>query len=134
MIVRTALDQLSPHHHRNYPLDLLNENITRLQSTIEGNRFFGTIADDNDEFYQYTLEKISHQITKLSIEGNDLVAEVKILETPEGKILSNLVEIGTKFRLGLVGYGIVNENDQLEEYTLDRIDLIGDLWNGSSTI
>jgi len=50
-----------------------------------------------------SLKNVSHKITKLKIEDNKLKANIKVLDTPQGKILNGLID-SFVFRPRLIGY------------------------------
>lgn len=78
-----------------YSSDLLQKEVGRYQEDmISNNRAVGVIYDDSvDPDSVVDFQKVSHMITELKCEGNDkFVAEVKILNTPCGKILKELIE------------------------------------------
>lgn len=127
MIITTPINQLSPYNNRQYTADILVENIQRLTSAINERRLMGTFYCEDYYGNEFDLQRVSHLITNMAVIENDLVAKIKILETPFGKVLQYSINRGIKFRLGPVGYGILKEdNITFEEYTLERIDLITD--------
>jgi len=54
---------------------------------------------------QTRLQRVSHVITDLRIEGNEIIGEAEILPTPTGKILTGLIEAGIDPGISSRGYG-----------------------------
>jgi len=71
------------------------------------------------------LQRVSHRVESLFIEGGNLCATIKVLEnTPMGNILKQLLEaIPGKLYLKLCGTGKVNEDSIVEDFSIIRIDV-----------
>lgn len=74
-----------------YPRELLEKAVEEAQEAVSSGWLCGMVDPSAD---RPELRKISHKITKLKMEGDDVVAEVAILDTPEGVKLRRLVEMG----------------------------------------
>lgn len=114
---------------RSYPKNVLEENVKRLKETMEAGGLIGELDHPTDSILHF--DKASHKITKLWWEGNSLMGEGIILNTPAGKILRAL--INDDVRIGVssrgVGNGKVNENGILvigESYKLITFDVVAD--------
>ena len=51
------------------------------------------------------LDKVSHLITDLRLEGNDVIGKAQILDTPMGKIVKGLLEGGVQLGVSTRGMG-----------------------------
>lgn len=114
---------------RLYPYSVLSENIKGLQSVIESRGLVGELDHPTDSIIHF--ENASHVITKLWWEGNVLMGEGEILNTPCGKILKSLINDGVRVGISSrgVGNGKVNENGILvigESYKLITFDAVAD--------
>jgi len=114
---------------RMYPYDVLNENIGRLQEAIDDRRLVGELDHPADSIIHFG--NTSHVVTKLWWEGNVLMGEGEILNTPSGMILKNLIDGGVKVGISSrgVGNGKVNEDGILvigESYKLITFDAVAD--------
>jgi hypothetical protein len=114
---------------RSYPFHVLDENVKKLQETIKYRGLIGELDHPTDSIVHF--EKASHVITKLWWEGNVLMGEGEILDTPHGKILKSL--INNNVRVGIssrgVGNGSLDENGILvigESYKLITFDVVAD--------
>ena len=57
------------------------------------------------------LERVSHKITELRYEGNDVYGKAKILDTPYGKIVKDLMNDGVRLGVSTRGMGSLEERD-----------------------
>lgn len=114
---------------RIYPWDVLNENVERLQEAVKDRRLVGELDHPTDSIIHYT--NASHIVTKLWWDGNTLMGEGEILNTPSGEILKCLIDSGVKVGISSrgVGNGKVNEDGILvigESYKLITFDAVAD--------
>lgn len=114
---------------RMYPFDVLDENIERLQEALSDRRLIGELDHPTDSIIHFA--NASHIVTKLWWEGNILMGEGEILNTPHGQILKALIEDGVKVGISSrgVGNGKVNEDGILvigESYKLITFDAVAD--------
>ena len=89
---------------RRYPFGVLDENVKKLLPIIEARGLVGELDHPTDSIVHF--EKCSHVITKLWWEGNSLMGEGEILNTPHGKILKALLSDG--IRVGISSRGVGN--------------------------
>ena len=114
---------------RLYPRDVLDENIGRLKESITERRLVGELDHPTDSIIHFA--NASHVVTKLWWEGNALMGEGEILNTPHGKVLKALLEDNVKVGISSrgVGSGRVNEDGILvigESYKLITFDCVAD--------
>lgn len=76
------------------------------------------------------LDKVSHLITSLQFENNDVVGKATILNTPMGNIVEGLLEGGVKLGVSTRGMGsLVRESDKMvvsDDFMLATIDIVQD--------
>jgi hypothetical protein len=76
------------------------------------------------------LDKVSHRITELQWNGNDVVGKALILDTPMGKIVKGLLEGGCQLGVSSRGMGTVaTKNGQTvvnDDFVLSTIDIVQD--------
>lgn len=114
---------------RMYPLTILEQNVRNLNECIKARGLVGELDHPEDSIIHF--EKASHVITKLWWEGNVLMGEGEILNTPHGKILKALINDGVRVGISSrgVGNGKVNENGILvigESFKLITFDAVAD--------
>ena len=76
------------------------------------------------------LDKVSHKITELKFEGNDVYGKASILNTPMGKIVEGLLEGGVKLGVSSRGMGtLVNKQGVShvgKDFMLSTVDIVKD--------
>ena len=76
------------------------------------------------------LDKVSHKITDLHWQGNDVVGKASILKTPMGKIVEGLLEGGVKLGVSSRGMGsLVSKNGVQyvgDDFMLSTVDIVQD--------
>jgi hypothetical protein len=76
------------------------------------------------------LDKVSHKITNLEFQGNNVIGKASILKTPMGQIVEGLLEGGVKLGVSSRGMGTL-ENRQggmyvRNDFLLASIDIVQD--------
>ena len=89
---------------RIYPMPVLQKEVARYNKEyIQKNRAFGELGHPDGP--TVNLERVSHMITKLTPDGKNFIGEAKILDTPYGKIVKNLINEGAKLGVSSRGMG-----------------------------
>jgi hypothetical protein len=110
---------------RRYTKDLLEREIKRFnEEKISKNRALGEL--DHPPTPQINLDRVSHKIEKLVMEGNLGMGSAKLLDTPMGKIAKTLVIEGIILGISTRGVGTIDEksgyvNDDFQLITADIV-------------
>ena len=89
---------------RTYPLPVLEKEVKRYNKEyVSKNRAFGELGHPDGP--TVNLDRVSHIITKLDKDNNDFVGEAKILNTPNGKIVRELINAGATLGVSSRGMG-----------------------------
>ena len=89
---------------RIYPMPVLEKEVGRYNKEyVQKNRAFGELGHPDGP--TVNLERVSHMITKLSPDGKNFIGEAKIMDTPYGKIVKNLINEGAKLGVSSRGMG-----------------------------
>jgi hypothetical protein len=76
------------------------------------------------------LDKVSHKITDLHWQGNDVVGKASILKTPMGKIVEGLLDGGVKLGVSSRGMGSLVQKNGVSyvgnDFMLSTIDIVQD--------
>lgn len=92
-----------------YPRELLESEVARLQDIISCRALVGQMGYPSDSLIH--LDNASHVITKLFMDGDNMIAEIETLHTPNGMILEESLNNDLMaLRPYGVGYGVVDEN------------------------
>jgi hypothetical protein len=77
------------------------------------------------------LDKVSHRITDLHFEGNDVIGKASILNTPMGKIVQGLLEGGVQLGVSSRGMGSLEKGSDGvmrvgNDFMLSTVDIVQD--------
>jgi len=76
------------------------------------------------------LDKVSHLITDLRLEGNDVVGRAQILDTPMGRIVKGLLEGGVQLGVSTRGMGSLESRNGImyvkDDFILSTVDIVQD--------
>lgn len=108
---------------RIYPLhEMQNAVTTMMESIKEYGGVFGELDHPADRL-TVNLKEVSHVITDLRMNGNDVMGKIKLTETPMGDIARGLVKSGVRFGVSSRGSGMVNES-MVSNFNLQTIDIV----------
>ena len=103
-------------NERVYPKDILaREMRTYMEGPVREKRALGEL--DHPESSVINLQNVSHNITKVWWDGDDVMGDVEILTTPAGNILKALFASGITVGISSRGMGSVSDN--LSEGTVE---------------
>ena len=95
---------------RVYPMEVLEKEVARYNKKfINENRAYGELG--HPEGPTVNLERVSHMVTELYPDGKNFVGEAKIMETPMGKIVKNIMNEGGKLGVSSRGMGSLNQKN-----------------------
>ena len=95
---------------RVYPMEILEKEVSRYNKKfINENRAYGELG--HPEGPTVNLERVSHMVTELYPDGKNFVGEAKIMETPMGKIVKNIMNEGGKLGVSSRGMGSLNQKN-----------------------
>ena len=113
---------------RIYPRGIMEKELERYQSLIKEKRSLGELGHPPNP--TINLDKVSHLISNLRFEGNDIVGKAKILDTPMGKIAQNFIEEGVRLGVSSRGIGSLKEkngvNEVQDDFHLATVDIVAD--------
>ena len=96
--------EIKNRNGRIYPKEVIQKEVKRYNKEfVEQDRAFGELG--HPEGPTINLDKVSHKITTLKEDGNNFVGRAKILSTPNGQIVKNLIDDGAKLGVSSRGLG-----------------------------
>ena len=103
---------------RRYPMQTLIKEVKRYQKEyIDKKRAFGELGHPQGP--TINLDRVSHMITNLTPEGSNIIGEAKILDTPMGNIVKNLMNEGATIGVSSRGMGSLKEKNGVAEVQKD---------------
>ena len=113
---------------RIYPKPILEKELERYQSLIGAKRALGELGHPDSPTINLPL--VSHLITNLKFEGNNVTGKAKILETPNGKIVRNFIDNEILLGMSSRGIGSVKQeaaaNYVQDDFRLATIDIVAE--------
>ena len=95
---------------RIYPMEILEKEVARYNKKfINEKRAYGELG--HPEGPTVNLERVSHMVTELYPDGKNFIGEAKIMETPMGKIVKNIMNEGGKLGVSSRGMGSLNQKN-----------------------
>ena len=108
---------------RVYPLKEINRAVESANTIIKNqNGIFGEL--DHPQSLTINLDRISHVITEMNMNGNNAIGKAKLLETPNGKIAKELVKSGVKLGVSSRGAGAVDGTGGVSDFNFITVDLV----------
>jgi hypothetical protein len=103
---------------RMYPIEVLQKEVTRYNKEyIDRKRAFGELGHPAGP--TINLDRVSHMIQELKQDGNNFVGKAKIMDTPMGNIVKNLMNEGATIGVSSRGMGSLKERNGAAEVQND---------------
>jgi hypothetical protein len=100
--------EIKNRNGRVYPKEVMRKEVNRYcKEFVEKKRAFGELGHPDGP--TINLDKVSHMITSLEEDGNNYVGKAKILSTPNGQIVRNLIDDGAKLGVSSRGLGSLEQ-------------------------
>ena len=100
--------EIKNRNGRMYPMATLAKEVNRYnQEYITKNRAYGELGHPNGP--TINLERVSHMIKSLNQEGSNFIGKAKILDTPYGNIVKNLIDEGAQLGVSSRGMGTLRQ-------------------------
>ena len=114
---------------RIYPMPIMEKAVGKYNTEqVEKGRAVGEL--NHPEGPTVNLDKVSHKINKLEFQGNDIVGEASILETPMGQVVKGLLDGGVTFGVSTRGMGSLSQRNGAmvvnDDYILNAVDIVQD--------
>ena len=111
---------------RVYPVDTLAKEVKRYtEAFINKKRAFGELGHPDGP--TVNLERVSHMITSLKGEGKNFIGEAKVMDTPYGKIVKNLIDEGAQLGVSSRGMGSISNGTVGKDFYLaTAADIVAD--------
>jgi len=114
---------------RMYGRSIMEREVQKYQELINEKRSLGELGHPPNP--SINLNQVSHMITGLKFEGNDVLGRAKILDTPMGKIAKNFIEEGVRLGVSSRGLGSVKLNKEgvnevQDDFHLATVDIVAD--------
>lgn len=114
---------------RVYPLPIMQKEVNRyITEYVATNRAIGELG--HPEGPTVNLERAAHMIKELHFDRNQICGRAKVLDTPYGRIVKNLMDEGAKLGVSSRGMGSLIEKNGYQEvqedFMLAAVDIVAD--------
>ena len=111
-------------NQRVYPADEIARAVQNLNEQI--NKGYSVLGEvDHPTNLRINLDRVSHMITEMWLDGSKGCGKMKILPTPMGKIVSEMLNAGVKLGVSSRGSGDVNESSgTVSNFDIVTVDIV----------
>ena len=115
---------------RIYPYSVLKKQVKEFnEKFVKQDRALGELGHPSGP--TVNLDRVSHVITELQEDGKNFIGKAKIIDTPNGKIVKNLLESGVRLGVSSRGLGSVKTNKEgvnevQDDFVLSTVDIVSD--------
>ena len=102
--------EIKNRNGRVYPMEVLEKEVKRYnEEFIEQNRAYGELGHPDGP--TVNLDKVSHMVTSLQPDGKNFIGEAKVMSTPMGNIVKNIMDDGGKLAVSSRGMGSLSKRN-----------------------
>jgi hypothetical protein len=108
---------------RVYPVEEIGRAVTTLNEQIaNGYSVCGEV--DHPEGLNINLDRVSHMITDMWMDGPNGYGKLKILPTPMGQLVKTMLESGVKLGVSSRGSGEVDNQGNVQGFEIITVDVV----------
>jgi len=111
-------------NQRVYPVSEIGNAVKTLKDQIDGG--YSVLGEvDHPDDLKVNLDRVSHMITDMWMDGPNGFGKMKILPTPMGNLVKTMLESGVKLGVSSRGSGNVNEaNGEVSDFEIITVDVV----------
>ena len=111
-------------NQRVYPVNEIAEAVRKISDRVSGGySVLGEVDHSND--LKVNLDRVSHMITQMWMDGPNGYGKMKILPTPMGKLVETMLQSGVKLGVSSRGSGNVDESSgNVTDFEIVTVDVV----------
>ena len=111
-------------NERVYPVSEIESAVQTLNEQITGG--YSVLGEvDHPDDLKINLDRVSHMITSMWMDGANGFGKLKILPTPMGKLVETMLESGVKLGVSSRGSGNVDDlNGKVSDFEIVTVDIV----------
>ena len=112
-------------NQRVYPVNEIGRAVKTLNDQITGG--YSVLGEvDHPEGLNINLDRVSHMITEMWMDGPNGYGKLKILPTPMGQLVQTMLQSGVKLGVSSRGSGNVSEdgNGEVSDFEIITVDVV----------
>ena len=112
------------HNERVYPVTEIEKAVSNLNEQIKGG--YSVLGEvDHPDDLKINLDRVSHMIIDMWMDGPNGFGKLKVLPTPMGQLVSTMLESGVKLGVSSRGSGNVSEGDgKVSDFEIVTVDVV----------
>jgi len=110
-------------NQRIYPVNEINKAVRTIQERLQGGQSVLGEADHPDDL-NINIDRVSHMITEMDVNGKNGIGKLKLLPTPMGNVVKTLLESGVKLGVSSRGSGNVGHNGYVSDFEIITVDVV----------
>jgi len=108
---------------RIYPASEIKNAVNTIKNKLaDEETIFGEL--DHPEELQINLDRVSHLITEMWVDGSNGMGKLKVIDTPMGNIARSLLKAGAKLGVSSRGSGNVGDDGNVSDFDIITVDLV----------
>ena len=110
-------------NQRVYPVSEISRAVNTLNDQISGG--YSVLGEvDHPEGLNINLDRVSHMMKEMWMDGPNGYGKMKILPTPMGQLVKTMLESGVKLGVSSRGSGNVNEDNNVSDFEIITVDIV----------
>jgi hypothetical protein len=111
-------------NERVYPVSEIERAVMQLKKQLtEGNSVLGEV--DHPDDLKINLDRVSHMITDMWMDGANGFGKLKMLPTPMGDLVSKMLDVGVKLGVSSRGSGNVDDaTGRVSDFEIVTVDIV----------
>ena len=112
------------HNERVYPVNEIEKAVSNVNEQIKGG--YSVLGEvDHPDDLKINLDRVSHMITDMWMDGPNGFGKLKVLPTPMGKLVETMLESGVKLGVSSRGSGNVNDGTgEVADFEIITVDIV----------
>ena len=111
------------HNERVYPVTEITKAVSQINEQIKGG--YSVLGEvDHPDDLKINLDRVSHMITDMWMDGPNGFGKLKILPTPMGQLVQTMLESGVKLGVSSRGSGNVETDGKVSDFEIVTVDVV----------
>ena len=112
------------HNERVYPPHEIEKAVSSINEQIKGG--YSVLGEvDHPDDLKINLDRVSHMITDMWMDGPNGFGKLKVLPTPMGQLVTTMLQSGVKLGVSSRGSGNVNESSgHVSDFEIVTVDIV----------
>jgi hypothetical protein len=111
------------HNERVYPVNEIGKAVSSIMEQIKGG--YSVLGEvDHPDDLKINLDRVSHMITDMWMDGPNGYGKLKILPTPMGQLVQTMLDSGVKLGVSSRGSGNVEGDGKVSDFEIVTVDVV----------